>query len=221
MATEQQFTEQESLQLIHEMISKAKGSYHDTGIGPILWGSIITLCSLVTFAEIQFDFELPFDIWLLTIIAIVPQVIISVKESKQRKAVRYEDVAMSYIWIVFGVSIFLLIHINSHVFAALNPIITEYKNLKAIDTIDFRYSSYTTSMFLLLYGMPSILTGGIMKFKPMLYGGILCWICCIVSVYTDSKVDLLLMALSATAMWLIPGIMLRRKFVAKKNAVHV
>ena len=31
-------TEQESLSLISEMINKAKTSYHDSGIGPILWG---------------------------------------------------------------------------------------------------------------------------------------------------------------------------------------
>jgi len=191
MATEKQLTEEESLRLIHEMISKAKGSYYDTGTGPILWGNIIKLCSLGTFAGIQFEFGFPFNNWLITLIAIIPQVIISIKEGTQRKVVRYEDVAMSYIWMAFGVSIFLLIHINSHVFASLNPIIDEYKKLKAIDSIDFGYSSYTTSMFLLLYGMPSILTGGIMKFRPMLYGGILCWICCIVSVYTDSKVYLL------------------------------
>ena len=85
--------------------------------------------------------------------------------------------------------------------------------MKGPHEITFDYASYSTSLFLMLYGMPSILTGGITKFKPMLYGGILCWICCIISVYTNLKTDLLLMALSAIAMWLIPGIILRRKYL--------
>ena len=59
-------TEKESLELISQMINKAKNSYHDSGIGPILWGSVIALCSLVTFLQIRFDFPLPFDIWYLT-----------------------------------------------------------------------------------------------------------------------------------------------------------
>ena len=60
-------TEKESLELISQMINKAKNSYHDSGIGPILWGSVIALCSLVTFLQIRFDFPLPFDIWYLTL----------------------------------------------------------------------------------------------------------------------------------------------------------
>lgn len=213
MAEEKQLTEQESLQLIQQMINKAKGSYHDTGIGPILWGSVITLCSLVTFAEVQFKLELPFDIWLLTLIAIIPQVFISIRESRMRKVLKYEEVALGYIWTCFGISIFLLIHINAGIVSHLDPIFTDYNTLKGPHEITFEYASYSTSLFLMLYGMPSILTGGITHFKPMLYGGILCWICCAVSVYTNVKTDLLLMALSAMAMWLIPGIILRRKYL--------
>lgn len=213
MAEEKQLTEQESLQLIQQMINKAKGSYHDTGIGPILWGSVITFCALITFAQVQFNFDLPFDIWLLTLIAIIPQIFISIREGRMRKVLKYEDVALGYIWTCFGISIFLLIIINAAIVSHLNVIFTDYNALKGPHEFTFDYNSYSTSLFLMLYGMPSILTGGITKFKPMLYGGILCWLCCIVSVYTDLKTDLLLMALSAIAMWLIPGIILRRKYL--------
>ncbi len=215
MAEEKQLTEKESLQLIQQMINKAKGSYHDTGIGPILWGSVITFCSLATFAEIQFNFELPFDVWLLSLVAIIPQVFISIREGRMRKVLKYEDVALGYIWTCFGISIFLLININASIIAHLDPIFTDYNKLKGPHEITFDYNSYSTSLFLLLYGMPSILTGALTKFKPMLYGGILCWVCCIISVYANIKTDLLLMAFSATAMWLIPGIILRRRYLNK------
>ncbi len=213
MEEEKQLTEQESLKLIQQMINKAKGSYHDTGIGPILWGSVITFCALVTFAQVQFNFDLPFDIWMLTLIAIIPQIFISIREGRMRKVLKYEDIALGYIWTCFGISIFLLIHININLIAHLDPIFKDYNTLKGPHQITFDYASYSTSLFLMLYGMPSILTGGITKFRPMLYGGILCWICCIISVYTNLKTDLLLMALSALAMWLIPGIILRRKYL--------
>ncbi|MEP6845637.1 MAG: hypothetical protein ABI861_06525 [Panacibacter sp.] len=221
MTEEKQMTELESLRLIESMISKAKGSYHDTGIGPILWGSVITFCSLVTFSEIQFGFEFPFDEWLLIFIAIIPQVFISIRETRMRKVVKYEDVAVDYVWATFGIAIFLMMHINANLYAHLNPVITEYKTLKGVTDIDFSYSSFSTSIFLMLYGIPSFITGGVCKFKPMLYGGIICWLCCVISVYTPIKTDLLLMALSATTAWLIPGIILRRKFVAKKKKVNV
>ena len=59
---EKQLTQKESLDLIAMMINKAKDSYHDTGIGAIMWGSVISVCSLVKLSEIHFGFKLPFDI---------------------------------------------------------------------------------------------------------------------------------------------------------------
>ena len=76
----------ESLELITQMINKAKNSYHDTGIGAMMWGAVIAVCSLVRLSEIHFGYRLPFDIYLLTLVAIIPQIIISIKEKKERKA---------------------------------------------------------------------------------------------------------------------------------------
>jgi hypothetical protein len=208
---ENKMTEQESLKLISQMINKAKNSYHDKGIGPMLWGSVITVCSLITFFRVQYNLKLPFDIWLLTLAAIIPQIIIVAKERKERKVKNYNDDAMDYVWTCFGVSIFLLLHINTNLMGALNTVFDDYRKLGG-KLPDFNFFSYSSSMMLLLYGMPTVITGGIMKFKPMLYGGILCWICCIITVYTNIKVDLLLTALSATCAWLIPGIILWKRY---------
>ncbi|MBL0270096.1 MAG: hypothetical protein IPP99_15890 [Chitinophagaceae bacterium] len=65
MSEENQLTEKESLELITRMINKAKDACHDTGITAIMWGLVIVICSLVRFAELQFEFRLPFDIYLL------------------------------------------------------------------------------------------------------------------------------------------------------------
>ena len=73
---EKQLTEQESLMIIQQMISRAKNVFVDTGIGPILWGTVITICSLVQFCIIQFQWKLPFDIWLLALFAVVTQIFI-------------------------------------------------------------------------------------------------------------------------------------------------
>jgi hypothetical protein len=41
----------------------------------------------------------------------------------------------------------------------------------------------------------------------MLWGGITCWICCLVSVYTKFEWDMLLIAFAAIMAWLIPDIL--------------
>lgn len=216
---DKEMNEQESLRIITQMIHKAKNSFHDTGIGPILWGSVIAICSLVTFARMHYQFSLPFDIWLLTLVAIIPQIVITAREKKMRRAKSYDDSAIDYIWLAFGVGMFLLIHINA---VFINRLLVVYKEYEAAvgKWPDFGLSSYSSSLMLLLYGFPTVITGAIMKFKPMLWGGIAGWVCCVLSVYTNTETDMLLTAFAALAMWLVPGIILWRKY-QKKKAAHV
>jgi hypothetical protein len=215
--SESKLSEQESLLLIQQMINKAKNSYHDTGIGPILWGSVITICSLVTFFQIKYQFRLPFDIWLLTLIAIVPQVYIAIKEGRESKVKGYDDRIMDTVWICFGISIFLLIFINANIIHQLNPVFQTYIDVKG-SRPEFNYSSFSNSFFLLLYGIPTIITGACRNMRPMLYGGIVCWICCIISVYTKIDWDMILTAIAAIAAWLIPGLIIRNKFLKNRKA---
>jgi hypothetical protein len=209
---ENKMTEQESLQLISQMINKAKNSYLDSGIGPILWGTVISVCSLVTFFQIKYGFDLPFDIWLLTLIAIVPQIFIAVKQSRLRKVKGYDHKIIDYVWLCFGISIFLLIFINANVIRQLNPVFQTYIDIKGTKP-PFNYTSFIASFFLMLYGIPTIITGACNNMRPMFYGGIACWICCIISVYTKIEWDMLLTAIAATSAWLIPGIIIRNKFL--------
>ncbi len=74
---------------------------------------------------------------------------------------------------------------------------------------------------LVLYGMPTIVTASIKNFKPMSLGGIICWVSAMLVPYTNIKIDMLLMALSAITAWLIPGIILYRKASARRKVAHV
>ena len=216
-------TEKESLELIASMINKAKDSYHDTGIGAIMWGSIIAICSLVKLSEIQFGYRLPFDIYLLTIIAVIPQIFITIKEKKERKVKSYDDAYMDYIWLGFGICIFLMIFIINSIFSVWGPVAEEYRELTG-HTSPFSFREFIAPLFLLLYGLPTFITGAACKFKPMLWGGIFCWTCCIITIYTTIKIDLLLTAASAIMAWLIPGILMEREYrIYKKEqaSLHV
>jgi len=81
---EKMMSEKESLALITTMINKAKQSFFDTGISAIMWGAVIAFCSLEKLAELQFGYQLPIDIFILTFIAVIPQIVFSIRESKQR-----------------------------------------------------------------------------------------------------------------------------------------
>jgi MFS family permease len=159
---------------------------------------------------------MPFDIWWLALIAIVPQVFISVRESKERKAKGWDEDMMSYVWICFGIGIFIINLVNNAMNIQLNPALDEYRQLtgKAVSST----WSFAGCFLMFLFGYPTIVTGAIRKMRIMLAGGIFCWVSAVVAAFTPTYIDFILMAFSATMAWFIPGIILRRKYLAQKTA---
>lgn len=191
---EENFSEEESMHLINEMISKAKKSYVTKGLASMAWGCIIIICSLVTWAQVVYGFEPPFNIWLLTVFAIFPQVIFTIQEKKKRKFTPHNDNTSGYVWTAFGISIFMLSFYNA------------------------KYGTpESTTLFMILYAIPTFITGGMYHFKPMIFGGIFCWAASLISLFTPIATDLLLMAASGLFAWLIPGIILWNRYQSQKR----
>lgn len=190
MEDEKQLSEKESLALITSMITKAKNSYIDSGVGPLFWGIVITFCSLVTYAERTYKFDIGFDIWILSLLALIPQIYFSIRVRKNKNYTPHDESMMNYVWGTFAIAMFM---VNFYVSKTHAP------NGIALQMI--------------IFGIPTFITGGVRKFKPMIVGGLICWICSISAYYVVFPNSMLLMALSATCAWLIPGIILRRKYL--------
>jgi hypothetical protein len=185
----------ESLELIQEMIYKAKNSYHESGTSALLWGGIIMFCSAVSFVNIYWQIGWLNQVWLLTFVAVIPQIIISVRESKAQKFKSHTADAMSGIWISFGIAIFLASY---------------YTDVVKVEG--------AASLFLILYGMPTFATGYTHRFTAMIVGGIICWACSIVSFYTGRQIDLLLFFIAAFFAWFLPGLILRSAYLKEKES---
>ena len=197
MEQEKEFSGQESLALITKMINKARRDYLDTGLSALLWGSVITFCSLVTFANHYLDWPALEYVWWLTVAAIIPQIVIVIREGKDRKYRAYEDDLIGGIWISFGIAIFLLAYIVS-VYHVAEP----------------------APLFLVLYGIPTFATGYARRFRPMLIGGVACWVLAIVSHYTPYPYTMLSLTVAAQLAWFIPGLIIRKRYL-KAKAQHV
>jgi hypothetical protein len=193
---ENTMTEQQSFQLINEMIGKAKKSYVTKGIASIVWGVLIIFCSLVSWSQAHFKYDLNFDIWLLAMLAIIPQLYFSFKERRSKKFTSYDEITSGYIWTAFGVSIFILSLYFNH-----QP-----------------QGGQSSSLVMMLYAIPTFITGGLCKFKPMIIGGIICWAGSIISIFTNTEIDLLLMAACGLFAWLVPGIILWNRYKKQQAA---
>lgn len=188
---EKTLSEKESLQLITGMISQAKNYYYESGLGALLWGFTNLICFVVMYFMEAFSwFKFPFNPFYLMIITFLLQFYFDRKERKYKQTVTFKNEACKYIWLTFGISVLIL------------TIVGALANIGYI----------VLPMLLLLFGIPTFLTGCITKFKPFIIGGIACWIFCIVAFLYKDNITYLLVAMGAGIAWIIPGFILRTHF---------
>ena len=220
----QQMTEQESLRLITDMIQKAKAStFLESGTGPIMWGSIVGFCGLFSFAQNYWHFSTKIDVWDLTLLALLPQIFISIKERRSRVVKTDRQMAIDAVWIVYGISIFAVIaYVNIVPYTSSKLLLEDGIQLfqktgsGAIKPFSLFVPSLS-SIFIIIYAFPTFVTGLATRFKPMIYGAIACYIFFFISLFTSSTYDQLLCGLAGIGNWLIPGLILRNRFIKGKT----
>jgi len=196
MGTEERnMTESESMLLISSMINKAKNRFNETGFLYFLWGWFVLICCITQFvAAYFFKYEHSYYIWFVTWAVLIYQVFFLRKKRQSRTVRTYTDDINAFVWITFFICgvllVFILIQLKKY--DAINPVI------------------------LVMYGMPTFLSGIILKFKPLLMGGIICWVIAFISPFIDLDFQLLLIACSIISGWIIPGYLLKEKFT-KEN----
>lgn len=188
---ERQMTEVESLSIISGMINRARNRFSETGHLYLLWGWVILVCCIAQFVSLQyFNYQKGYQVWFLTWLGVIYQFIFLAKRKKGEKVKTYTGEIIGFVWLTFMICIFILMFIlgKQKAYESINPLI------------------------LVLYGMPTFLSGIILKFKPLIIGGICCWLLAIGSPLVTYQYQLLLIACAVIAAWIIPGYLLRAKF---------
>jgi cobalamin biosynthesis protein CobD/CbiB len=76
---------------------------------------------------------------------------------------------------------------------------------------------YMNPIVLLMYGIPTFLSGVVMQFTPLKIGGVACWILAITSTFFLPIYYLLFLAAAVIVAWIIPGYLLRKKYNQQNN----
>lgn len=186
----------QSFRLIESMINTAKNRFSENGHLYLIWGWVIFICSVVHFAALKWNlWEKPEWIWGLTWAALLYQTIYLSRQKRKARVSTYADEIIKAVWLVFVGCGFLL----ALVVGRLGDWNTMYP------------------LILMLYGVPTILSGSILRFKPLIFGGIFCWLLCVVSVYLPLIYNLLMVSLAVVAAWIIPGYLMKQKFAQENN----
>ncbi|HRH10055.1 MAG TPA: hypothetical protein PLU73_01005 [Bacteroidia bacterium] len=190
MKQEETFNPQESMQVISSMIITAKNKLADDGFALIFWGWLVTLSALIHYFTILLNIDYGYFVWpVLMPLGGIVSAYIGYKQGKKKKVKTYIDTYLSYLWIAFGVSLAITL-----IFMPLHGIKTTYFFL------------------MVLYGIATLVSGGILNFKPLIVGSIFSFICAVVSVFLGEKEQLLIIAIALICSYIIPGHMLRSKF---------
>ncbi|MCU0403203.1 MAG: hypothetical protein MUE99_01555 [Chitinophagaceae bacterium] len=230
MDQERKLSEKESLKIITEMIVQAKGGYyHDSGIGAILWGTVVAFAGFMSFLQLYFNWSWTFDWWLLALFAIIPQIFISIRERKNNVVKTHVGLALDTVWVIFGISIFcIILYIHKapemgNVFLQEDGIRLLRENLETGEIAPYKLTIAPSvgSLLLLIYAIPTMVTGVVKKFWPMITGAIITYIFFLISLYTRNPIDQLLMGISGLVNWLIPGLMLRFRYTQSSDKAHV
>jgi hypothetical protein len=87
-------------------------------------------------------------------------------------------------------------------------------------TIVFGYAhgiKATYFFLILLYGMATLITGGILNFKPLIIGSLFSFACAIISVFVGEIDQFLCISAALILSYVIPGHMLQAKFKSQQD----
>jgi hypothetical protein len=178
---------QQSLDLITSMIRQAKGNVQKTSFYFLLWGWTIVIANLGVYIMIKFtDVQNPFLMFAITIPAGIISIIYSTRQDKTSIVTTHLDQIHMWLWIGYGINCFLVVLVGKYVGWMVNPII------------------------ITMCAMPTFITGVILKFKPLMFGGVVFWIAGVALFFIAKDDQFLLAALAIALGYLVPGYMLRK-----------
>jgi hypothetical protein len=89
----------------------------------------------------------------------------------------------------------------------------------AIALVCMTFEGIKTSYFclMLIYGVATFVSGGLLKFKPLIYGSLFSFLFAIISIFSSDLNQLLCISGALLFSYIIPGHLLRAKYKSQHN----
>ena len=184
------FSPQDGLQLIQNMIDKAKNSVADKSFYFLLWGWLVFIGCILQFTlKVFVQTSLHPVAWSIMYIGFIVSFWYGRRQRKITIVKTYVDEALRNIWMVLGISQTLVV------------------------LIFLRRGGWENcyTIFILLYSIGCFLTGRTLKFPPLVWGGVICWGLAILSTFTTYDANILICAVAILVSYIIPGYLLRNQ----------
>lgn len=183
------FTEKESIEIIRNMIRTSRQNISHNAVQYLMWGWLVIIASLGHYLVWKFtDFQHPYIFWaILMPLGGILSIIIARKQGQTAMATTIIDKAMTYIWAGFA---------GPGVITIIIGFVMGWEIIYPV--------------FIAIYGWGSLISGGLLKFRPLVWGGLFCFVLGIAVIFVGPMEKLLFIALAVTASHLIPGYLLKK-----------
>jgi hypothetical protein len=190
------FDEKQSIQVIKEMIQVSQRSFKNDGILFLLWGWLMFISYVINY--IMYNVVITQQMgrifnnlrFAITIIAIIYTLYYVFKKSKKVKT--YIGISLRYVWVSLIVCLVLTRMIIHNV----------------IEQINFELQH---PIFMMLIAFAIVVTGGILRYKLVIIGGIVFGILAYVCSYFSLEIQMLFEAAAWILAFIIPGHLLYAK----------
>jgi hypothetical protein len=178
---------QQSLDIITSMIRQAKGNLTSNSFYFLLWGWTIAIANLGVFIMLRFtDYPNPTIIFSITIVSAIISIVYGSRQSKSATSRSIIDSTNMAVWIGFGIICFTIVAFGAKTNWQINPII------------------------ILVSSVPTFVTGIMLRFRPLMFGGGALYIFGIILFMTPGDLQFLVSAIAVSIGYLVPGYMLRK-----------
>jgi hypothetical protein len=185
---ESKLSNSESLQIITEMIGRAKRNMAKKGsFYFLLWGWVVLIGNFGFYIIARYQlFPYPYVIWSITLPAIIVTVIYSMRQNRKSIATSQLDNIYMNLWMAIFVAVVIVLVFMPKMNYSHNAVI------------------------LLLAGLGTFVTGKLIKFNPLVIGSLALWIGAIIAFNVPVIDQYLVGGFAIIVGYLIPGYLLKR-----------
>jgi Flp pilus assembly protein TadB len=193
------FSKEESFNLIAKMITRAKNENRDKGEGWLLWGWLLIVASIAS-AVLKYVDQTQYLPWLWNGIGIIVLIyfIYGITRKKSAKVKTYVEEMLDKASVAFFLSLITMI------------IATAIKE-----------QGFAFGYYFILYAFWMYIYGSVIQFKPLLIGAFVNWAAAIlIFIVDDFFYGMIISAIAVLIGYLIPGYMLRSQYNKSHKAGH-
>jgi MFS family permease len=192
---EKQLTGHESLQIIQQMIQSAKQEQRDDGKGWIIWGWMLFLSSVLTVANLHFNWASTFFFWnifgLLSILLLLAGIVRRLQAKNKGGVKTYTREVFQKLNIGFTITLLLII-------VAMNVGINPMMGFPLLTA---------------LYGFWVLIYGALLNFKPSIVAAYITWALALIAMFVPTfQWVMILHGAAVFAGYIVPGYIAKREF---------